>query len=190
MLFTKRSIIALTRPASGRACTMGSVFAGIALILAGAAGAQMQRDDIRGEYAIDASAGDDIEAAINRGTAELNFAIRPLARRLIAKSNPPYKRIMISRDGATASVQLDSRPPIRVPLDGSSVRWIREDGGIDIVSGEWSYPAFAVYFKGEDGARVQKYVLEPDARTLKLYVEITSPRLPAPIEYMLVYRRS
>jgi len=167
----------------------GWAFAGIAWALVGTAAAQAVQADLQGAYEIDASASDDIEAAIARGTAQLNFAIRPLARHLIAKANPPYQRIVILQTGVTASLQLDARPPIQMPLDGNWVRWIREDGGIDRVTGQWSYPAFVVYYQGEDGARMQKYLLNPDGRTLKLYVELTSPRLPSPIGYTLVYRR-
>jgi hypothetical protein len=75
------------------------------------------------------------------------------------------------------------------PLDGTWIPWTREDGDIDRITGRWSYPTLVVYFQGEDGARVHKYELDPDGRTLKLYVELTSPRLPAPIDYTLVYRR-
>ena len=166
-----------------------STLAGIALILSGVAAAQAQQAELQGVYDIDAGASDDIQATVIRGTAQLNFAIRALARRLIAKANPPYQRIGISQDGVTASLQLDSCQPIRMPLDGSPVRWVREDGGIDDVTGQWSYPSLVVYFKGEGGARTHKYLLDPDGRTLRLYVELTSPRLPSPIDYILVYRR-
>jgi len=167
----------------------GATLAGIALVLTSTAMAQARQPDLQGVYEFDANSSDDIQAAITRGTEQMNFALRPLARRLIAKANPPYQRIAILQSGTTASLQLDARQPIQTPLDGTWIRWIREDGGIDRVTGQWSYPTFVVYFQGEDGARVQKYVLDPDGRTLKLYVELTSPRLPGPIDYMLVYRR-
>ena len=170
---------------------MRSRLAGLTLALAGMAAAQgpQAQAALEGAYKIDANASDDIEAAITRGTAQMNFAIRSLARRLIAKANPPYQRIVISRTGSTANLQLDTRPPIQTPLDGSWVPWIREDGGIDRITGQWSYPTFVVHFKGEDGARTQTYLLDSDGRTLKLDVELTSPRLPHPIDYTLVYRR-
>lgn len=178
--------VTTTRPAKIR-----SRLAGLTLVLAGMAAAQgpQAQAELQGAYKIDANASDDIEAAITRGTAQMNFTIRSLARHLIAKANPPYQRIVISRTGDTASLQLDARPPIRTPLDGSWVRWIREDGGVDNITGQWSYPTFVVYFKGEDGARTHSYLLDSDGRTLKLDVELTSPRLPHPIDYTLVYRR-
>ena len=183
------SIIVLSRTRNSVSSKTGATLVGVVLVLTGAALAQAPQPDLQGIYGFDANSSDDIQAAITRGTEQMNFAIRPLARRLIAKANPPYQRIAISRSGTTASLQLDARPPIRTPLDGTWTRWVREDGGIDRVSGQWSYPTFAVLFQGEDGARVQKYVLDPDGGILKLYVELTSPRLPGPIDYVLVYRR-
>jgi hypothetical protein len=181
--------ILLGRARSGVSATAGAVLAGVALVLIGATVAQVPQPDLQGAYEIDPKASDDIQAAITRGTAQLNFAIRPLARRLIAKANPAYQRIVISRYGAMASLQLEARQAIQTPLDGNWVQWIREDGRVDRITGEWSYPTFVVYFQGEDGARVQRYALDPDGRTLKLHVELTSPRLPTPIDYVLVYRR-
>jgi hypothetical protein len=187
-LIRRHLSVARGRPGTSSA-TVGSALAGVALVLMGAVAAQAQPAELQGVFEIDASASDNIEAAITRGTAQMNFAIRPLARRLIAKANPPYQRIGISRTGNTASLQLDARPSIQTPLDGSWVRWVREDGGIDSITGQWSYAAFVVYFKGEDGSRIHKYLLDSDGQTLRLYVELTSPRLPGPIDYTLVYRR-
>jgi hypothetical protein len=185
----QRALESFNIPRSVGSAKARGALAGIALALAGATAAQIEQADLQGVYEIDAGASDDIQAAITRGTAQMNFAIRPLARRLIANANPPYQRVRISQTGVTASLQLDARPAIQTPLDGSWIRWIREDGGMDRVSGQWSYPTFVVYYKGEDGARTQKYVLDSDGRTLRLYVELTSPRLPGPIDYTLVYRR-
>jgi len=151
--------------------------------------AQAQRPELQGVYDLDAGASDDVEAIVTRGTEQMNFAIRGLARRLIAKANPRYEQIAISQDGVTARVQLDARAPILAPLNGDSVRWVREDGGTDTVACRWSYPSLELIFKADDGGRTHEYSLEPDGRTLKLYVELTSPRLPGPIDYTLVYRR-
>jgi hypothetical protein len=164
------------------------LLAGIA-VLTGTARAQVSAPELPGVYVLDANSSDDIQAVVTRGTEQMNFAIRALARHLIAKANPAYQRISISKSDAAASLQLDARPPIQTPLDGTWVRWIREDGGTDRITGQWSYPTFVMYFQGEDGARVHKYVLDPDGRTLKLHVELTSPRLPGPIDYVLVYHR-
>jgi hypothetical protein len=145
----------LSRPPTRRRST---VFAGVALFVTGVAAAQGQKTDLQGVYDIDATASDDIGAAVARGTAQMNFAIRPLARHLIAKANPSYRRIVLTKSGATATIKLDGGSPIETPLDGTSVRWIREDGGIDRITGQWSDRALLVYFRADDGARTQNGV--------------------------------
>jgi hypothetical protein len=148
-----------------------------------------QAQDLEGAYTIDAAASDNIEAAIVSGTADMNFAIRPLARSLTAKTNPRYERIEIRRGDTNVSVRFDSRPPIEMPNDGHAVRWVREDGGIYNVSVEWSAAQMVMHFQSENGDRTNTLVLEPDGATLKFKVKLTSAHLPAPILYVLIFRR-
>jgi hypothetical protein len=149
-----------------------------------------QQEDLQGVYAIDAAASDDIEAAITRGTADMNFAIRPLARSRTAKTNPCYQRIEIHRNENTVSVRYDARPPIDIPADGRSVPWIREDGATYDVSIEWSAAQAVMHFESDTGNRTNTLMLQPDGATLKFNVKLTSSHLPAPIIYTLTYRRA
>jgi hypothetical protein len=152
--------------------------------------ARAQMPDLRGVYAIDISSSDDIESAIDRGTESMNFLIQGLARSRIAQTSPRYERIEISRTDTTVSVQFDSREPIVIPLDGRSVSWIREDGGRDDVSAQWSATQLVMDFNaGSDGERINTLVLGPDGNELKLNVKLLSTHLPVPITYALVYRR-
>ena len=149
-----------------------------------------QPANLQGVYTIDAAASDDIDAAITRGTADMNFAIRSLARSLTAKTNPRYERVEIRRNDTTVSVRYDSRPPIEVPADGRSVRWVREDGAAYDVSVQWNAPQLVMHFESDTGKRINTLVLQPDGRTLRFSVQLISSHLPAPILYTLTYRRS
>jgi hypothetical protein len=148
-----------------------------------------QQRDLQGAYAIDAAASDNIEAAIVSGTADMNFAIRSLARSLIAKTNPRYDRVEVRRNGTSVSVRFDARPPIEMPLDGHPVRWIREDGGIYNVTAQWSDTQVVMHFESDNGDRTNTLFLEPDGATLRFRVKLTSTHLPGPILYVLTYRR-
>jgi hypothetical protein len=165
------------------------LWAGSVWAMSSALAANAQQESLQGIFDIDTSSSDDVGSAITRGTAQMNFTIRPLARRLIAKANPPYRQIAISQDGVNAVTRLDEGQPITTPLNGNPVRWIREDGQVDSVTGRWAHPTFVLHFQAEDGQRTHRYVLDPGGQTLKLYVELTSSHLPGPIDYMLVYRR-
>jgi hypothetical protein len=148
-----------------------------------------QQTDLQGTYAIDAAASDDIKTAIDRGTAEMNFLIRDIARSRTAQTNPRYGHIAISHGSDAVSIRFDTRAPIVVPLDGRSVPWMREDGGKYDVTAQWNAKQLVMDFKSDDGERVNTFILGADGKSLKLHVRLTSQHLPAPITYMLAYRR-
>jgi hypothetical protein len=148
-----------------------------------------QQPDLQGTYAIDAAASDDIKAAIDRGTAEMNFLIRDIARSRTAQTNPRYEYIAISHGSNTVSIQFDTREPLVIPLDGRSVPWTREDGGKYNVTAQWKATQLVMDFKSDDGERVNTFILGADGKSLKLHVRLTSQHLPAPITYMLAYKR-
>lgn len=172
----------MLRPGKWRLIAFGALAApGIAL--------NAQPVDLQGVYNIEAAASDDIGAAIARGTADMNFAIRGLARGRTAKTNPRYERVEIRRNDTTVSVKYDARPPIDIPADGRSVPWVREDGSTYIVSVQWSASQLVMHFESDTGNRTNTLVLLPDGTTLKFNVTLTSSYLSAPIVYTLTYRR-
>jgi hypothetical protein len=151
--------------------------------------ANAQHATLQGGYTLDATASDSIESAIEQSIAPMNFMIRPIARSRLVKTNPRYQRIAISHTDTITSVQFDARKPIEMPADGHAVPWVREDGEKFEVSAQWSAAQLVMDFKAEDGERVNTFVLEPEGKTLKLNVKLVSARLPAPVTYVLTYRR-
>lgn len=154
-----------------------------------AAAVEVPVRDLQGIYLLDAAASDSIESAIEGGTADMNFAIRGLARRRIAQTNPRYERIRLSRSDTTISVQFDSRAALEIPADGRSLPWTREDGGKYNVTAQWSASQLVMHFDADDGQRTNTLLLSPDGLSLNLKVKLTSSHLPKPIEYTLAYRR-
>jgi hypothetical protein len=155
----------------------------------GAAVGSEQQAKLDGVYSLNAAASDDIKAAIDKGTADMNFLIRGIARDRIAETNPAYKQVEISRDESTVSVQFDKGNPIKVPLDGSVGHWTSEDGTKDDVTAKLSDAKLVLLFKGGGGQRVDTFDLAPDGKTLQLHIKITASRMPAPVAYKLVYQR-
>ncbi|HEV2149816.1 MAG TPA: hypothetical protein VGR37_20625 [Longimicrobiaceae bacterium] len=145
---------------------------------------------LNGSYTYDASASDDVHQAINTAVQRMNFAMRPIARGRLRKTNEPYKRVVISNTQSQVSVAMDGRPAIVTPANGTPVDWTREDGEKLRVSTEWENGTLEQTFKAEDGQRVNAYSVSPDGRTLTMNVTITSPRLPRPLTYKLVYRKA
>jgi hypothetical protein len=159
------------------------------VLAASAMPARAQQADLPGVYTFDATTSDDMKAAVDRGTADMNFAIRGIARSRIAQTNPRYERIAISRNDKTVSVQFDQRPPIVLPLDGHSVPVAREDGEQDDVTAQWSATQLVLDFKSDKGERLNTFVFAPDGKSLKLDVKLMSSHFSAPITYVLAYRR-
>jgi hypothetical protein len=177
---------ALRMPGSRGGRRLLAGFAALGLL---AGTARAQGADLQGVYALDSAASDDVPAAIERGTAEMNFAIRGLARSRIAQTNPLYPRILLVRDENSVRLRFEPRDPAVIPLDGKTVPWSREDGGQYQAGAQWSGTQLLVRLSAADGERDNTLTLDPDGRTLRFKVHLQSSRLPAPIDYTLVYRR-
>jgi len=143
-----------------------------------------------GTYTYDAAASDNLNQAIDAAVRDMNFALRPVARGRLRKTNQPYQRLRISQDAQQVSVVMDGRDAIVTPANGTVVDWTREDGEKLKVSTEWKNGALEQTFMAEDGQRVNAYTVNDDGRTLTLRVTVTSPRLKQPLTYRLVYRRA
>lgn len=162
----------------------------ICALVLGAAPARSEQAALQGVYAIDNDASDNIKDAIERDTANMNFAIRPLARSRIAQTNPRYERITLSSNATTVSVQFDASKPIEMPLDGRVVPSVDEDGKTYEVSAQLSATQLVMRIKSKDGGeRVNTFVFEPNGKALKLSVRLLSTALPTPVSYALAYRR-
>lgn len=131
---------------------------------------------------------DVIDKAIDSATAKMNFLVRAVAKSRLKSTNPLYRRIEIGNDGAQITVRYDKGRPVVMPVDGSTVKWTRDDGEQFDVSAHAQGAQLQQIFKAEDGQRVNEFSLGPDG-ALTLAVTITSPQLSAPLTYTLAYRR-
>ena len=130
-----------------------------------------------------------IQNSIDAATADMNFLTRSVARGRLKKTNSLHRRIAITRQAVIISVKFDERRPIEMPVDGSLIKWTREDGEILDVFARAEDGRLVQTFKAEDGQRVNSFSAE-DAERLTLEVEVTSPRLSKPLKYVVRYRRT
>jgi hypothetical protein len=159
-------------------------------LVAPAPGGAQGAASLNGTFTYDAAASDNINAAIDAAVRDMNFALRPIARGRLRKTNQPYRRIQISHTPQQVSVVTDGRAAIVSPANGTPVDWTREDGEKLKVSTEWENGTLEQTFKAEDGQRVNAYTISPDGRTLTMNVTITSPRLKKALNYKMVYRKA
>jgi hypothetical protein len=159
-------------------------------LVAPAPGSAQGAASLNGTFTYNASASDNINAAIDAAVRDMNFALRPIARGRLRKTNQPYQRLQISHTPQQVSVVTDTRRPIVSPANGTPVDWTREDGEKLKVSTVWQGSTLEQTFKAEDGQRVNDYSVSSDGRTLTMRVTVTSPRLKKPLTYKLVYNRA
>ena len=120
----------------------------------------------------------------------MNFVTRPIARGRLRKTNVPYNRMVISHTAAEVSTTFDNRHAIVSPTNGREIEWTREDGERLHLRTVWENGKLVQSFRADDGTRTNTYSASADGRTLTMHVRITSPRLPQPLEYNLVYNRA
>jgi hypothetical protein len=173
----------------GATCTV--ILATCVGLLAGAwAGrGQAQNANLQGSYTNESQAANSIEAAIDAAVAKMNFIARPVARSRLKKTNTAHRRVTIASSAQEISIAFDGNAPVRMPADGQTAKWTRDDGEVFDVSARWADDQLVQTFKAPDGQRVNTFALSPDGRTLNIQVEITSPQLPAPVTYALTFER-
>ncbi|HEX8209155.1 MAG TPA: hypothetical protein VF584_03130 [Longimicrobium sp.] len=157
-----------------------------------------QAATLRGNWNINRQQSDNLESAINRAVARMNLVVRQIARPRLRSTNTAYPSITMSYDQSSVRVEMAGRPTVSSPANGQPVLWQRQTGGTcremkgDCVrvSAEWDGGNLKHTFQAEDGRRVNVYSVSPDGKTMTMNVTVTSPRLPQPLTYKLVYNRA
>ncbi len=153
---------------------------------------------LRGNWTLNRQQSDNLESAINRVVSRMNVVVRQIARPRLRSTNTAYPSIAMSYDQASVRVDMAGRPSVSSPANGQPVLWQRETGGAcremkgDCVrvSAEWEGGNLKHTFQAEDGRRVNVYSVSPDGKTMTMNVTVTSPRLPQPLTYKLLYNRA
>ena len=76
-----------------------------------------------------------------------------------------------------------------MPADGRAIKWTRDDGEVFDVSVVARDDAVVQTFKAEDGQRVNTFTAN-NAGQMTMEAQITSPQLPTPVIYTLLYERA
>ncbi|HET6763526.1 MAG TPA: hypothetical protein VFH27_07630 [Longimicrobiaceae bacterium] len=159
------------------------------LVTAAPAHAQAQASAFVGTYTLNAHASDNVERAINEAGSHVMFLIRGIARSRMRSTNVAYRRVNIAETSNQFAITFDQRAAIHSPSNGTPVQWTREDGEKMQVSTHVVDGKLVQTFIPPDGRRVNTYSLSNDGKTLTMEVVVTSPKLPQPLHYRLVFDR-
>lgn len=155
--------------------------------IAALAAAADEPSGLSGTYQAVSDRGNDIAEAIDKAVAKMNFIKRPIARGRLSRTNFAYKEIRIELGATEAEITYDTQAPIRMTLGGEPIKWKRADGEVFDVSANLDNGALVQTYKAEDGVRVNSFSKDANG-TLQLAVEVSSPQLPEPVKYTLLYR--
>ncbi len=145
--------------------------------------------NLSGTFQFIAEQSDDIDQAISEAIDTMNVVVRPFARRRLQHITAPYPLLRIRATPDAMLMVADTRAPIHMLVNGTAVRWKREDGEMFNVSGMWDGDAFEQTFVSGTGRRVNRYVLSSDGQMLTIQVVVTGGGLPGAMRYHLAYRR-
>lgn len=155
------------------------------LILAAPVFAQDAR--LAGTYALDASASDDIRAAVQTTVARVNPILRGYVRSRLRTANPPIPNVSIVFSGNAAIITTggDTR---RNVIGGPGVRARDDDGKAYTTTVTVHGPHLIQRFVADDGTRTNTFSIDDQGRLL-MNVRLESNRLPAPLVYNQIYQR-
>jgi len=148
---------------------------------------QADSSALQGAYKYAPEQSDSVSEAIDRAVEKMNFIKRPIARGRLTKTNTPYQQIRIEVDAGEVEITFDTQPPIRLPTNEQPIKWTRQDGEVFDVSARVAGDSLVQTYKAQDGMRVNSFHKDA-AGSLHLAVEVSSPQLPQPVKYSLVYR--
>jgi uncharacterized membrane protein YphA (DoxX/SURF4 family) len=142
-------------------------------------------------YILAADSSDDVRSAVNRTVQPMSFITRPIARGRLNATNPTPQDVKVQIAGDTLSVGFDGGTPVVTPLDGVTVPWQSS------LTHE-TYQAHATvegdtvsqHIAAPDGVRQNAYIFMDSGNRLRLRVTVTSHRLPGPLVYDLLFRRT
>jgi hypothetical protein len=130
-----------------------------------------------------------LEQAIEATAQRLSFVIRPMARSRLRSANRIAPWVEIRQRGEQIAVQFEGRTPMTAPSSGDPVRWKNEDGVMVTLQYRLEGETLVQVLTTSEGARTNRFSGTPEGG-LRLAVEISSPRLPAPLKYVLSYPRA
>jgi hypothetical protein len=160
-----------------------------AIVLLSAADASAQPSELQGTYVLDRGASDNIDEVIEHVVKDMNFVRKPLARKRLKTTTQPSEHLQITYAGADVTIVTDRGSTVRTPADGKPVEWTREDGERFVVTTTHEARTLTRVFRAEDGQRSNAYTISHDRSTLTMSIVLTSPQLPEPVAYKLVYKR-
>lgn len=131
-----------------------------------------------------------IKSGIEAAIEDMSFITRPIARGRLEDSNVPVKTVHVKLTPKKVTIQHGDRNAVTSTVDGKPVDWTRKSDGKTFKVSQIVKPQLIIQtFFSEDGKKTLKYKFSEDYKKMTMEVELTSPKLGAPLKYELNYAR-
>lgn len=154
-----------------------------------AGAARAQSPSLQGTYVLDSHASDDVAKIVDAVVARMPIWKRPFARSRLSRTAEPPQRLTIAYSGAEVTITMDAHPPTRTAIDGAFGDWTTPAGEKMKVSTTTEGARLKRVFEASDGRRLDTFSLNATGDMLIFETAISSPELPQPLAYKLVFRR-
>jgi hypothetical protein len=173
--------------------TTGALYPFVTLLALSGAGppaASALPDGLEGHFAFGEQPSERaaVEQAIEATAQRLSFVVRGIARSRLRAGNRIAPWVEIRRRGEEITVQYEGRPPMSAPATGAPTPWKDEKGTTLTLQHRVEGDTLVQVLRTPEGARTNRLSVAPGGG-LRMAVEISSPRLPAPMKYVLSYTR-
>ena len=142
-----------------------------------------------GTFILDAKNSADISKAIETTIADMNFVKRPIARSRLTKTNEAPMQVEVHQNAGKVGITVGKVKHPNLTLGASAIAWTTPTGEAVQLSVKPNASGLEEYFQGEDGSKKNSFTLSADGQILSLNVLVTSPQLPKPLTYRLVFLR-
>jgi hypothetical protein len=150
--------------------------------------AAAQTPNLQGTYSLDPSTSPNVAQAIQNVTSQMGFFKQGIAQKRLTATNVPAQTLVITQTVNDITIQADGGQAIKTPLNGTPVTVTREDGSQVQAASVWQGSMLQRSFTAQDGVRTNSYRLS--GNTLTESVQVTSPELPRPLTYQLIYHKA
>ncbi len=129
-----------------------------------------------------------LSAAIEECVSKMNVMARGIARGRLEKGNAPTAEVKITLAGKDITIARTGKPAITASSDGSKVTRNTISGPAEVTYVA-DHDKIVQTMQGKSSLSTNVFSLGPDGTTLTISTKIVSPRLPAPVQYKMTYKR-
>jgi hypothetical protein len=131
----------------------------------------------------------EINRQIDDVVQDMSFIERPFARSRLRTATAPCQELEFAVNGNELTIRCDDRAPATAPATGEQAVHELDDGDRVVLIHQVGERQVLQVFADEDGMRKNLFTISPDGRSVQLDIEISSTRLPAPLEYRRTFTR-